>query len=676
MNTPNAIAAAPAPAATFSSQANAAGGAVAGGVGTPSAAGATTTYALPTAAATLPPYSYNSTAATNATIASSSAQIAANSAAIGGGPVSASGSASGSSAGSGASASSGGASSTLNPWSVSSQLYRVQDVSTVTDDFEPQRTYSYIGGNLAITLNVQKQSGASEVSVSENVQNALPRLAQEYPQIHFEAINVQADYSQQQITAVFHTLFSGVLFTGIVMLLFLGSWRNAIVVLIAIPSSIGITLGLMKIFGFTIDTISLLAMTLIIGILVDDSIVVLENITHHFDDGESPQTAAILGRTEIGNAAIVITLVDVVVFLPIAFLPGIVGRFLSEFGLVVVAATLTSLAISFTVTPSLAGNWSLFSRWRPWAPLRAFTRGFERVRGGFYTDRVSGVGAAPSVHRRGLVARADGRGHRARSARHRRLRVHAPRRPWRNLRAGRFPGGHAADRDQHRHPEARRPGGGAANGTARAGRRGRVLRLVRRLDGARLVGSGAHLPEADDQRQHRSRRALLRPARAARVSERDDHRDPGHRPGRRQQPADRLRASSRVDRRQAGSRTRARVYEALLERVPGTANVNSSVMSLTPQVDIRVRSRPRAGHERPDLVGGQRRAHGVRRRARHAVRHAVRRPNTCKPSPSEIAQNSVAAISQVPVRTQSRLDRARRRRGEGRVRSAAAVDLA
>ena len=105
-------------------------------------------------------------------------------------------------------------------------------------------------------------------------------------------------------------------------------------------------------------------MTLIIGILVDDSIVVLENIERHRDGRRAPADAAIKGRTQIGAAAVVITLVDVVVFLPIAFLPGTVGKFLAEFALVVVVATLTSLAVSFTITPSLAGNWSLLSRWK------------------------------------------------------------------------------------------------------------------------------------------------------------------------------------------------------------------------------------------------------------------------------------------------------------------------
>jgi HAE1 family hydrophobic/amphiphilic exporter-1 len=164
------------------------------------------------------------------------------------------------------------------------------------------------------------------------------------------------------------------------MLFFLRSWRNAVVVLIAIPASLCVTLAAMKVVNFTIDTVSLLAMTLIIGILVDDSIVVLENVERHYENGEAPKEAAIKGRTQIGPAAVVITLVDVVVFLPIAFLPGTVGKFLSEFALVVVVATLTSLCISFTITPALAGNWSLLSRWKAPKPIQRFAAGFERLR--------------------------------------------------------------------------------------------------------------------------------------------------------------------------------------------------------------------------------------------------------------------------------------------------------
>jgi HAE1 family hydrophobic/amphiphilic exporter-1 len=285
------------------------------------------------------------------------------------------------------SASTGAASETTEPFSTSAYLPRIGDVATVFDSYEPKRVYSYVNGAAAISLNVQKATGASEVQSSEAVLAALPGIEAKYPDIAFKVLNVQATETKSELYGVLQTLIEGIAFTGIAMIFFLKSWRNAIVVMIAIPTSLFVTLFAMKLTGFTIDTVSLLAMTLIIGILVDDSIVVLENVERHFEDGEAPKTAAILGRAEIGPAAIVITLVDVVVFLPIAFLPGQTGRFLGEFGVVVTIATLTSLAVSFTITPALAGNWSLLSHWKPPAPIRAFTAWFERLRN-FYSERV------------------------------------------------------------------------------------------------------------------------------------------------------------------------------------------------------------------------------------------------------------------------------------------------
>jgi HAE1 family hydrophobic/amphiphilic exporter-1 len=284
-------------------------------------------------------------------------------------------------------ASSGLAASATNPFSTSPRTPRVGDVATVTDWYEPKRVYSYVDARPAITLNVQKASGASEVTASRAVLAALPGIERQFPDVAFRILNVQADFTEQQLWGVLQTLLEGIVFTGVVMLFFLRSWRNALVVMIAIPTSLCVSLFVMKLFNYTIDTVSLLAMTLIIGILVDDSIVVLENVGRHFEDGESPRTAAILGRSEIGPAAVVITLVDVVVFLPIAFLPGQTGRFLSEFGIVVVIATLTSLAVSFTITPALAGNWSLLSRWKAPRFVDWFTAAFDRARN-FYADRV------------------------------------------------------------------------------------------------------------------------------------------------------------------------------------------------------------------------------------------------------------------------------------------------
>jgi HAE1 family hydrophobic/amphiphilic exporter-1 len=277
---------------------------------------------------------------------------------------------------SGAAATSG----TTNPWSTQPQLFRIGDVANVQDTYQTQRVFAYENGEPGITLDIQKSAGTSEVVTSQSVLAALPLLHRTYPDVDFSVLNVQSTYTEQQLSGVVHTLILAIILTGIVMLFFLRSWRNAIVVMIAIPASLLVTLGAMKLAHFTLDTVSLLAMTLIIGILVDDSIVVLENVERHYENGEEPTDAAINGRSEIGVAAIVITLVDVVVFLPISFLPGSVGLFLREFGLVVTVATLTSLFVSFTVTPSLAGRWALLSSWRPWPLINAFSARFEAAR--------------------------------------------------------------------------------------------------------------------------------------------------------------------------------------------------------------------------------------------------------------------------------------------------------
>ena len=277
--------------------------------------------------------------------------------------------------------------STLSPWSVSTQLLHVGDVATVAKGFEPQRSYSFANGKGAVTLDAIKSAGASEVTVSNAVIADLPTLRKEYPAVDFTVTSVGSAFTSQQIDSVTHTLAEGIMLTAIVMVLFLASWRNALVVLVAIPTSLCIALFVMKLASFTLDTISLMAMTLVIGILVDDSIVVLENVTRHRAAGEPPREASLNGRAEIGLAAVVVTLVDVVVFLPIALLPGQVGRVLSEFAVTVVVSTLSSLLVSFTITPSLAGNWSLFSTWKAPGFILAFDRGFERIKR-FYTQHI------------------------------------------------------------------------------------------------------------------------------------------------------------------------------------------------------------------------------------------------------------------------------------------------
>jgi HAE1 family hydrophobic/amphiphilic exporter-1 len=276
---------------------------------------------------------------------------------------------------------------TTNPWTSAPQILRIGDVATVVNGYEPRVMNASINGINGVFLSVQKSSTASEVTASDNVIAALPRIQAQFPDVTFGIVNVQSKFTQQQISGVINTLLEGIALTGIVMLFFLGSWRNAIVVLIAIPASLCVALFVMKMMNLTLDTISLLGMTLVVGILVDDSTVVLENIERHRELGEPPDQAAIKGRNEIGMAALAITLVDVVVFLPIAFMQGQVGRNLVEFAVVVVISTLTSLFVSFTITPSVAANWALKGHWKPFPIIRAFERGFTWVRS-LYAHRI------------------------------------------------------------------------------------------------------------------------------------------------------------------------------------------------------------------------------------------------------------------------------------------------
>ncbi|MDQ2907736.1 MAG: efflux RND transporter permease subunit [Candidatus Eremiobacteraeota bacterium] len=268
----------------------------------------------------------------------------------------------------------------LSAWSTVPEAIRIGDVADVSNSAETQTVYAYINGGAGISLDVTKNVSASEVTVSDAVIAALPALQKQFSDVVFSVDHVQSTYSKQQVMGVLHTLIEAIVITGIVMLFFLRSWRSAIVVLVAIPTSLCVALFMMWRLNLTLDTISLLAMTLVIGILIDDSTVVLENIERHFQAGEEPAEAAVNGRSEIGTASIVLTLVDVVVFLPIAFMSGPIGQTLREFGIVVVTSTLTSLFVAFTLTPTLAGLWALQSTWKPWKPIEWFTAGFERLR--------------------------------------------------------------------------------------------------------------------------------------------------------------------------------------------------------------------------------------------------------------------------------------------------------
>jgi len=213
-------------------------------------------------------------------------------------------------------------------------------------------------GQEAVGMQIVKQSDANALQVADNVRVALAKLQNLLPSgAQVVITNDTSVFTRASLDAIQHDLLLSVLLVGGVMLLFLHAWRHTVIVLLAIPTSLVSTFLVMYILGFSLNIMSLMALALMIGILVDDSIVVLENIHRHLGLGENPHQAALTGRADIGLAAIAITMADVVVYTPIAFISGILGQLFRQYGLTVVAATLFSLLISFTLTPMLASRW-------------------------------------------------------------------------------------------------------------------------------------------------------------------------------------------------------------------------------------------------------------------------------------------------------------------------------
>ena len=232
----------------------------------------------------------------------------------------------------------------------------LQDVATVQARDKRAVTYSRVDGNDAVAIEVYKASGANIVDAADSVLLQLEKLKIEYPDYIFTVVYDQSDFVRNSLKNTFYTLMEGLFTTGLVLYLFLRGWKSSAAVMIAIPVSLIATFFLMYLSGFTFNMMSFMGMALCIGILVDDSIVVLENIHRYIEEGYPADEAAELGRNEIGMAAIAMTLCDIVVFLPIAFMESSTGQFFKQFGLTIVFATLMSLIVSFTLTPMMASK--------------------------------------------------------------------------------------------------------------------------------------------------------------------------------------------------------------------------------------------------------------------------------------------------------------------------------
>ncbi|MDT3699352.1 MAG: efflux RND transporter permease subunit [Thermincola sp.] len=231
------------------------------------------------------------------------------------------------------------------------------EMAKVENTFAEVEQYSRMDKETAVSLVIQKQSDASIVDTVRNVRAELADIQKGMPNgVKLVVSDDQSIFINNSLADTQRTLFEGIIMTGIVLLFFLREWRSVVIVMLAIPTSIVATFMMMYLFGYTFNMLSLMGLSLCVGILVDDSIVVLENIHRHMQMGKNPVQAAIDGRQEIGMAAVAITLSDVVVFGPMAFMQGLVGQMFRQFGMTVVVATLFSLFISFTLTPMLAAR--------------------------------------------------------------------------------------------------------------------------------------------------------------------------------------------------------------------------------------------------------------------------------------------------------------------------------
>lgn len=258
---------------------------------------------------------------------------------------------------------------------------KLGDIAEVEDGQADYTKISRLNGITSIGVLVSKQTDANSVDVSALVRAELPKIEKDYAKdnIKFDIAQDGSTFTLDAADAVKKDLFLAVILVALVMLIFLHSIRNSLIVMVAIPCSMLATFIFMYIFGLTLNLMTLLGLSLVVGILVDDSIVVLENIYHHLEKGEEKRTAALKGRNEIGFAALSITLVDVVVFVPLALVTGLIGNILREFSLVVVASTLMSLFVSFTVTPMLASRFTKLQDISKKGLMNSFSRAFERL---------------------------------------------------------------------------------------------------------------------------------------------------------------------------------------------------------------------------------------------------------------------------------------------------------
>ena len=236
---------------------------------------------------------------------------------------------------------------------------KIRDIGTVADTGVEPRSAASLNGTSAVVLAVRKQSGTNTVAVAEAVKERMAEIQPLLPKdFQVRLIRDQSEFINANLNAIKEHLILGGLLAALVVFVFLWNFRSTIIAAVAIPTSIITAFALMAALGYTLNSMTMLALTLMVGIVIDDAIVVLENIFRFVEEkGMHPFQAAIEGTREIGLAVMATTLSLLAVFVPVGFMGGIIGRFMSSFGLTAAAAIAVSLVVSFTLTPMLAARW-------------------------------------------------------------------------------------------------------------------------------------------------------------------------------------------------------------------------------------------------------------------------------------------------------------------------------
>ncbi|MBL8756359.1 MAG: efflux RND transporter permease subunit [Planctomycetes bacterium] len=234
----------------------------------------------------------------------------------------------------------------------------LRDVATIEDGTEEPRSLARLDGVPTVVLDIRRQSGANTVGVIDGVRDAIARLQEQLPpDLRLEVVRDQSRYIRAALHEIEFHLVVGSLLAALVVLWFLRSWRATLIAGIAIPVSVVATFGVMWSFGFTLNGVTMLALVLMVGVVIDDAIVVLENVQRWADEkGLAPFAAAREAVGEIALAVLATTLSLVVIFVPVSFLGSIYGRFLFQFGITAAVAVLLSLVVSFTLTPAMCAR--------------------------------------------------------------------------------------------------------------------------------------------------------------------------------------------------------------------------------------------------------------------------------------------------------------------------------